>query len=152
MDSARVGQLDTWGPGRLGNERDTAEGKDGKANCVNFHITQYTAAAKTSALDPTANALHKLGALLTRDTKLVTILEAPSLSAADKSAIVAELEKNAGGGETVRNFLNTLAENNRLNLLNGVCAKFSELMSASRGEVEVTVTSATVRVPTPERR
>ena len=37
------------------------------------------------------------------------------------------------------------AENNRLGLLPEVCAKFGELMSAARGEIEMTVTSATVR-------
>lgn len=102
---------------------------------------------KTSSLEPTASALNKLGGLVLKDAKLATILEAPTLTAADKSAIVAELEKNAGtgaGGETVKNFLHTLAENNRLSLLSGVCNKFSELMSAARGEVEMTVTSATV--------
>lgn len=102
---------------------------------------------KTSSLEPTATALGKLGGLVEKDPKLATILGAPTLSADDKSAIIAELEKSTGAsGETVKNFLRTLAENNRLSLLGGVCAKFGELMSASRGEVEMTVTSATVRL------
>lgn len=76
----------------------------------------------------------------------MTILETPTLSAGDKSQIVAELEKQAGnGGATIKNLLRTLAENNRLSLLGGVCNKFGELMSAARGEVEMTVTSAQVR-------
>ena len=37
-----------------------------------------------------------------------------------------------------------MAENNRLGLLEGVCEKFGILMSASRGEIELTVTSAAV--------
>ncbi|KAI7349225.1 hypothetical protein KC354_g13314, partial [Hortaea werneckii] len=41
-----------------------------------------------------------------------------------------------------KNFLQTLAENNRLSVLEGVCEKFSTLMSAARGEVEMTITSA----------
>ena len=72
----------------------------------------------------------------------------------DPSAIVAELQKSAGGaavGDTVKHFLAALAENNRLGLLEGVCAKFGELMSAARGEVEVTVTSAQVRELSPFR-
>ncbi|KAL1860590.1 ATP synthase F0 subcomplex subunit OSCP atp5 [Diaporthe australafricana] len=103
----------------------------------------YTAAVKSSSLDPTASALNKLGGLVSQDAKLATILEAPTLTPADKSAIIAELEKTAGTSPTVKNFLQTLAENNRLSLLGGVCTKFGELMSASRGEVEMTVTSAT---------
>jgi F-type H+-transporting ATPase subunit O len=55
------------------------------------------------------------------------------------------LQKQTGAsGETVKNFLTTLAENNRLGLLKGVCDKFGVLMSAARGEVEMVVTSATV--------
>lgn len=99
---------------------------------------------KTSSLEPTASALGKLGGLFERDPKLSTILEAPTLSASDKSQIVAELEKNAGANETVKNLLRTLAENNRLGLLTGVCKQFGELISAAHGEVEMTVTSATV--------
>jgi F-type H+-transporting ATPase subunit O len=106
---------------------------------------QYTAAAKTSSLEPTAKALSSLGSLVEKDPKLATILSAPTLSASDKSAVVAELEKTTGAtNETVKNFLRTLAENNRLGLLGGICVKFGELMSAARGEVEMVVTSAQV--------
>jgi F-type H+-transporting ATPase subunit O len=101
---------------------------------------------KTSSLDQTAKALGALGNLVAKDAKLATILSAPTLTPADKNAIVTELEKNAGAaGETVKHFLRTLAENNRLGLLGGVCQKFGELMRAARGEVEMVVTSAEVR-------
>lgn len=103
----------------------------------------YTAAVKTSSLDPTATALAKLGGLVKSDSKLAAILSAPTLSEGDKAAIVEELNKQAAGGETVSNFLQTLAENNRLGLLGGICEKFGALMSAARGEIEMTVTSAT---------
>ncbi|KAI2634332.1 putative oligomycin sensitivity conferring protein [Hypomontagnella submonticulosa] len=105
----------------------------------------YTAAVKSSSLDPTARALSALNDLCAKDTKLVSILSTPTLSDSDKSAIVAELQKNAGptsSNETVKNFLATLAENNRLGILQGVCEKFGQIMSASRGEVEMVVTSA----------
>lgn len=103
----------------------------------------YTAAVKTSSLDPTAKGLTALGNLLQKDPKLASILEAPTLSAADKSAIITQLEKSSGAtGETVKNLLATLAENNRLGLLPGVVSKFAELMSAARGEIEMVVTSA----------
>ncbi|KAG6058369.1 ATP synthase F0 subcomplex subunit OSCP atp5 [Claviceps sp. LM77 group G4] len=103
----------------------------------------YTAAAKSSTLDPTAKALQTLNALLEKDPKLNQILQAPTLTHEDKSAVIAELAKQAGvGGDTVKNLLAALAENNRLGYLKGVCVKFAELMSASRGEVELKVTSA----------
>lgn len=102
--------------------------------------------AKTSTLDPTAKALATLGAICEKDAKLNAILSAPTLSPEDKSAIVSELVKQAGGNTaTVKNFLETLAANNRLGLLQGVCNKFNQIVAASRGEVEMIVTSAQVR-------
>lgn len=56
-----------------------------------------------------------------------------------------ELQKTTGVQDktnTITNFLNTLAENNRLSVLEGVCEKFAQLISASKGEVELTITSA----------
>ncbi|KAJ0165516.1 ATP synthase subunit 5, mitochondrial [Colletotrichum tanaceti] len=105
----------------------------------------YTAASKTSSLDPTAKALSTLEAIFAKDPKLANILAAPTLTAEDKAAIVAELTKQAGAGsqETVKNFLSALAENNRLGLLPGITQKFAEIMSAARGEVDLIVTSAT---------
>ncbi|KAH7040741.1 ATP synthase delta subunit-domain-containing protein [Microdochium trichocladiopsis] len=103
----------------------------------------YTAAVKSSAIDPTARALTNLGQVLAKDAKLTSILSTPTLSDADKSAIVGELQKQAGvSNETVKNFLETLAENNRLGILPGIVDKFSQIMSAARGEVELKITSA----------
>ncbi|CAK7230808.1 ATP synthase F0 subcomplex subunit OSCP atp5 [Sporothrix curviconia] len=104
----------------------------------------YTAAVKTSTLDPTAKTLSALSALLSKDAKLGSILATPTLSSADKSAVVAELLKstNSASQPTVSHFLQTLAENNRLGLLGDVAAKFGELIRAANGEVEMIVTSA----------
>ncbi|KAK1988277.1 ATP synthase delta subunit [Colletotrichum cereale] len=105
----------------------------------------YTAATKSSSLDPTAKALSTLEAIFAKDPKLASVLAAPTLTPEDKDAIVAELTKQAGANsqETVKNFLAALAENNRLGLLPGITQKFAEIMSAARGEVELVVTSAT---------
>jgi len=54
----------------------------------------------------------------------------------------ASVNASSKEGATVKNFLETLAENNRLSYLEGACDKFAELMSAQRGEVELRVTSA----------
>lgn len=65
----------------------------------------------------------------------------------DKQGIVNEIASKMGvtdKADTVKNFLNTLAENNRLSVLEGVCEKFGTLMSAYKGEVELTITSAAV--------
>lgn len=108
----------------------------------------YTAAVKTESLDSTAKGLENLAATFKKDAQLKTILEAPTLSTADKSQIIAEIQKSLGvqdKNNTIKNFLEALAENNRLNQLEGVAEKFGTLMSAARGEVEMTVVSAAVR-------
>ncbi|KAJ6155336.1 ATP synthase subunit 5 [Penicillium chermesinum] len=104
----------------------------------------FTASAKSSALEQTAKAIAALGQTLKADKKLTTILDAPSLSNADKQQIIQELQKVAGAdkGDIIKNFLQTLAENNRLGALEGVTEKFATLMSAQRGEIELNITSA----------
>jgi F-type H+-transporting ATPase subunit O len=106
---------------------------------------QYTAAVKTSSLDPVAKSLENLLAIIKKDAKLVTILEAPALTPDDKAGIVAELAKHTGAADKdniVKNFLSTLAENNRLGALEQVAENFAKLISAHKGEVELIVTSA----------
>lgn len=69
------------------------------------------------------------------------------LTVADKKSIVEELAKVAGADKAgiLKNFLETLAENNRLGALEGVCEKFATLMGAHRGEIDLNITSAQVR-------
>lgn len=105
--------------------------------------TQYTAAAKTSSLDAVSRAMENFQATFKKDAQLQKILSAPTLSIEDKQQIIAELQKSTGvTDKTVKQFLETLAANNRLSILEGVSEKFGTLMSAARGEVEMTITSA----------
>ncbi|KAI5298776.1 Mannose-6-phosphate isomerase, partial [Ascosphaera pollenicola] len=107
--------------------------------------TQYTASAKSSSLESVAAGLNKLSKTFKSDPKLAPILSTPTLSAEDKAAIVKELARVAGGpgkDGILQNFLTTLAENNRLGTLEGVCEKFAVLMGAFKGEVELVITSA----------
>lgn len=102
---------------------------------------------KNSSLEQVSKALGALNELYRKDPNLARIVGAPTLSAEDKTAIVVELQKHTGGTDktdTIKNFLKTLAENNRLGILKGVCEKFGELMRAVGGEVEIVVTSALV--------
>ncbi|KAK4547973.1 hypothetical protein LTR36_010692 [Oleoguttula mirabilis] len=105
----------------------------------------YTASAKQGSLDSVSKALENLHQTFKRDTHLQKILTAPTLSVSDKKQIVAEIQKSTNvqdKQDTLKNFLSTLADNNRLSVLEGVCEKFGTLMSAARGEVEMTITSA----------
>lgn len=89
--------------------------------------------------------MENLALTFHKDPKLQSVLTSPTLSVEDKKQIVAEIQKHVGVQDKtniVFNFLNTLAENNRLSVLQGVTEKYAQLMSASRGEVELTITSA----------
>ncbi|KAK9333735.1 OSCP/delta subunit of ATPase [Lipomyces starkeyi] len=101
----------------------------------------YTAAAKNSSLDATSKALTYLKTLLDKDPDVSGILSNPALSASDKKIVVETLSKSVSV-PTVANLLAVLAENNRLGLLSEVIEKFDTLMSAYKGEVEATITSA----------
>ncbi|KAK4507247.1 hypothetical protein PRZ48_000982 [Zasmidium cellare] len=105
----------------------------------------YTAASKSQSLDSVSKALESLTSTFEKDSRLQALISAPTLTAEDKKQIIAELQKTTGVQDktnTVSNFLDTLAENNRLSVLEGVCSKFAQLISASRGEVEMTIISA----------
>ncbi|KAL9123540.1 MAG: hypothetical protein Q9217_007035 [Psora testacea] len=105
----------------------------------------YTAAVKSSTLETTAKSVAALSDVFKKDTRLPSVLGAPTLTPGDKSQIIHELQRHMGAldkGDTVKNFLRTLADNNRLGLLEGVCDKFTTLMSAARGEMDLVITSA----------
>lgn len=104
--------------------------------------TQYIAAVKESVLESTDQSLRALKQTLDGDAKLVRIISSPTLSPADKSAIISVIAKS--GDKTIKNLLEALAENNRLGMLGGVIDKFAVLMGAHRGEIEAVVTSAVV--------
>ncbi|KAB8067618.1 ATP synthase delta subunit-domain-containing protein [Aspergillus leporis] len=103
----------------------------------------FTASAKSANLEQTAKALASLGETFKADRRLTGLISAPTLTGSDKSLIIQELQKVTGDkGDVIKNFLVTLAENNRLGLLEGICEKFATLMGAHRGEIELNITSA----------
>ena len=96
-----------------------------------------------------SKSLAILSEVFKKDKQLPIILTAPTLSVGDKSQIVQELQRHMGGqdkADTVKNFLKTMADNNRLGILEGVCEKFTTLMGAARGEIDLTITSASVSI------
>ena len=87
--------------------------------------------------------MDNLHSTFKKDAQLQKILSAPTLTVEDKQQIIAELQKTTGVTDnTLKQFFETLAQNNRLAILEGVSEKFATLMSAARGEVEMTITSA----------
>lgn len=101
----------------------------------------YTAAAKDKALPQTASAVGKLRDLLASDKKARIILTDPSLSSEDKKTVISTITESVGGDKVFKGFLETLAENNRMSLIDEVVENYFKLQNAGEGLVEATVTS-----------
>ncbi|ORY80845.1 OSCP/delta subunit of ATPase [Protomyces lactucae-debilis] len=102
----------------------------------------YTASAKQGSLDSVTAALQKLTTTLQSDKKVAMLIGNPTLSQQDKKIIVEVLSKAAGGDKAVGNLLSVMADNNRLGMLPQIAEAYNQLISAGKGEVEVTITSA----------
>ncbi|KAG5520141.1 hypothetical protein PMAC_001217 [Pneumocystis sp. 'macacae'] len=102
----------------------------------------YNAAARNTSLEKTEKQLISLCNIIDKDTKLSMVLDDPSLSSKDRLIIAEILAKSLGNDKLIVNFLEIIAEKNRLNLVRDIVKKFSCLMSAKKGEIEVIITSA----------
>ncbi|SOV06342.1 probable ATP5 - F1F0-ATPase complex, OSCP subunit [Ustilago sp. UG-2017a] len=115
---------------------------------------KYASSAYVAALSKDSKTLEKVEADLkavqsalagSEGAKLKTFISNPTLSGADRTK---GLEQLLGGGKgkadpITHNLFTVLAENGRLGETEKVIEGFQDLMTSYRGEVEVTVTSAT---------
>ncbi|AGO09926.1 AaceriAAL065Cp [[Ashbya] aceris (nom. inval.)] len=103
----------------------------------------FTAASKTTSIESAGKALASLSKTISKDAKLGAILANPALPAGDRTVVVQTLaQKTPGMDAAVQNLMQVLAENNRLNLLQGVASEFNKLTDAHNGLVQATVTTA----------
>jgi len=102
----------------------------------------YSAATKEKKLDVVEKDLKDIQALLKQDKKLAEFMANPTIKRNHKrDAIVQSFQKKNYSNVTV-NLFAAMADNGRLNKLNGVFGTFDKMMSAHRGEVLCTVTTA----------
>ncbi|CAD6891977.1 unnamed protein product [Tilletia controversa] len=115
---------------------------------------KYATAAYTAAVRKDPKTLQKVesdvkaiqAALASSDAAAFTaFLNNPTLATKQKTAGIEQLlsHKGSSADEVTKNLFTVLAENGRLSDTPKVLEGFLELMSAHRGEVTVTVTSAT---------
>jgi len=104
----------------------------------------YSAALKSSqkALTQVETDLTSLGSLMKSTPKVAQFISNPTLGTAEKQAGIADVIKSLGGStsEYTKNFLNVLAENGRLHETSKIVEGFQEIMSAHRGELQITIT------------
>ncbi|KAF9929226.1 ATP synthase F0 subcomplex subunit OSCP atp5 [Mortierella alpina] len=102
----------------------------------------YTAAAKKQALDAVETDLKQVKRVVEKDTKLREFLENPTINRIEKKSGVQQMLAAGKYNELTKNFFDTLAENGRLYDTVKIINSYGSLMSAYRGEVQVTITSA----------
>ncbi|XP_075920662.1 ATP synthase peripheral stalk subunit OSCP, mitochondrial [Petromyzon marinus] len=106
----------------------------------------YSAASKQKQLETVEKELVTVGTLL-KDPQLSSIVTNPHVKRAAKQKTVSGALQRAGVSKLTTNFVNLLAENGRLSKTRGVLDAFGQLMSAHRGEVSCTITTAQVHTP-----
>ena len=98
-----------------------------------------------AALKQVETDLAGVSTVIKADPSIQVFLSNPVLSKSAKSAGIDDLLKKASKGtpsELTKNFFEVLADNGRLYESEKVIADFLDIMSAHRGEVKVTITSA----------
>ncbi|CAI5772606.1 ATP synthase subunit O, mitochondrial [Podarcis lilfordi] len=103
----------------------------------------YSAASKQKKLDQVEKELTRVLTLL-KDPKLSVIVMNPHVKSAVKQKTVNEILAKEKMSPVTVNFINLLAENGRLKNTPGVISAFAKIMSAFRGEVLCSVTTAQV--------
>ncbi|XP_077071585.1 ATP synthase peripheral stalk subunit OSCP, mitochondrial [Siphateles boraxobius] len=101
----------------------------------------FSAASKQKNLDKVEQELGRVTSLI-KDPKLSGIVMNPHIKRSVKQKTFVDFLIKAKLSPITINFINVLAENGRLTLTPDVIAAFGKMMSAHRGEVTCSVTTA----------
>ncbi|XP_068698759.1 ATP synthase subunit O, mitochondrial-like [Montipora foliosa] len=102
----------------------------------------YSAAAKQDSLEKVEKELSQVDELIKSNEKLSEYLANPTLDKLKKQSLLTDVLKSQKYSDLTVNLFGTLAENNRLRLAHSVVTAFGKLMSAARGEVLCSITTA----------
>nr|AOE23897.1 mitochondria ATP synthase subunit O-like protein [Apostichopus japonicus] len=102
----------------------------------------YSAASKEKKLEQADSELKSFRNTLQQNAKLQQFLNNPVVKKNEKTGVVSDYLKGQKMSPLTVNFFGVLAENNRLSKLDEVFSAWSKIMSAHRGEVVCTVTTA----------
>ncbi|XP_059824881.1 ATP synthase subunit O, mitochondrial [Hypanus sabinus] len=101
----------------------------------------YSAASKQKKLDQVEQELQKINSIM-KDPKVYGVLTNPHIKRNIKQKTVNDVLTKQKVSPIMINFINLLAENGRLRQTPDVAVAFSNIMSAHRGEVLCSVTTA----------
>ena len=105
----------------------------------------FSAASTGGKLDVVEKELKAVQERASGDADFANFLNSPILSRKEKTEAVEAMMANKKYSDLTVNFFGALAENNRLDSTSDVIDAFSTIMTAHRGEVQCTITSAAVR-------
>jgi len=107
----------------------------------------FSAASKkdSKVLTQVESDLNSLQQLIKSSPEVATFLNNPTLAASEKASGMKDLLNKVGtnASDYTKNFLNVLAENGRLYETEKTIEAFQTIMSSYKGELEITITSAT---------
>ncbi|XP_040279075.1 ATP synthase subunit O, mitochondrial [Bufo bufo] len=101
----------------------------------------YSAASKEKKLDQVEKELNRVSTLI-KDPQLSIVIADPHIKRALKQKTVSDILTKEKFSPITLNFVNLLAENGRLRYTPEVIGAFAKMMSAHRGEVLCSVTTA----------
>ncbi|MCB1757757.1 MAG: F0F1 ATP synthase subunit delta [Gammaproteobacteria bacterium] len=101
----------------------------------------FEIARESESFDTWSNRLQFLAAVV-KDPAMMRLLDAPKLTHQERASMVESVSADHLD-EKGSNFVKTLAENGRLELLPDIAAIFEEYRADSEGSIEARVTSAT---------
>ncbi|XP_041127766.1 ATP synthase subunit O, mitochondrial-like [Polyodon spathula] len=101
----------------------------------------YSAASKQKNLDQVEKELGRVKSLM-KDPKMTTVFMNPHIKRSIKQKTVNDVMTKEKLSPITVNFMNLLAENGRLSFTPNVISAFGKMMSAHRGEVLCSVTTA----------
>ncbi|RXM33876.1 ATP synthase subunit O, mitochondrial [Acipenser ruthenus] len=101
----------------------------------------YSAASKQKNLDQVEKELGRVKSLM-KDPKMTTVFMNPHIKRSIKQKTVNDVMIKEKLSPITINFINLLAENGRLSFTPSVISAFGKMMSAHRGEVLCSVTTA----------
>jgi F-type H+-transporting ATPase subunit O len=102
----------------------------------------YSAAVKEKKLDAVEKETKAFQELLKKDTKLAEFVINPSIQRSTKREALQQICQKLNYSSLTANLFSALAENGRMGKIGSVFNTFNKMMSAHRGEVSCSVTTA----------
>lgn len=107
-----------------------------------YAVALFELASEAKTLDPVAEELNSLNALLGDSEELKLITTSPIISQTNQASAMGAMVKAMGFSKTVENFIGVVTANRRLDQLGNIINEFNRMLAHHRGEVNASVVTA----------